>query len=142
VCLRARCTRFQRRGGGIAPAVRPTERIKARFIDDAGFLATNLASDHTGVEGAVVWIFAGEFSRADAHHGPRLLVVPGRGRGVGSLIDAVAVTIANPPEVLGCLPDKIEPQVIEWVELNRDVLLKYWRGGMATDDAIELLVRV
>lgn len=83
-----------------------------------------------------------EFSRAGAHHGPRLLVVPGRELGVESLIDAVAVTIASPPEVLGCLPGKVERQVVEWVELNRDVLLEYWRGGMGTDDAIEHLVRV
>lgn len=87
----------------------------------------DLLPEHTGVDGVVVWIFAGEFSRTEAQYGPRILVVPGHELRVESLID---------------LPDKIEPQVVEWVERNRDVLLEYWRGGMATDDAIELLVRV
>jgi hypothetical protein len=120
----------------------PTERITARFVEGAGFLASNLLPEHTGVEGAVVWIFAGEFSRTESHYGPRILVVPGRELGVESLSDAVAVTIASLPEILDCLPDKIEPHVVAWVERNRDVLSIYWQGEMATDDAFELLVRV
>jgi hypothetical protein len=120
----------------------PTERLAARFIEDAGFLASNLLPEHTGVEGAIVWIFAGEFSHVEPQLGPRLLVVPGRELGVGSLIDAVAVTITSPPEVLGSLPLKVERGVVEWVERNRDVLFRYWQGDMATSHAIELLVRV
>ena len=119
-----------------------SESITARFVEHAGFLASNLLPEHTGVEEAIVWIFAGEFSRTDAQDGPRILVVPGRELGIESLIDAVAVTVASPPVVLGCLPDQIEPQVIEWVERNRVVVLGYWQGEMATGDAIERLVRV
>jgi hypothetical protein len=52
--------------------------MAVRFHEDAGFLASNLLPEHTGVEGGMVWIFAGEFSRTDAQHGPRILVVPGR----------------------------------------------------------------
>jgi hypothetical protein len=120
----------------------PSKSITARFIDDAGFLATNLASDHTGVEGAVVWIFAGEFSRTESHHGPRVLVVPGRELGVESLSGSVAVTITSAPEVLGALPGDVERQIVEWTKRNRDVLLEYWQGRMATGDALELLVHV
>lgn len=112
------------------------------FHENAGFLATNLLPEHTGVEGAVLWVFAGEFSRADAQHGPRVLVVPGHEPGVATLIDAVAVTIASPPGAFGGLPEAVKRQVVEWVERNRDVLLKYWQGEMATNDALDLLVRV
>jgi hypothetical protein len=124
--------------GGIPSS---SESIAARFVEDAGFLASNLLPEHTGVDGAVVWIFAGEFSRADAQHGPRVLVVPGRELRVATLIDAVAVTLATPPDVLGSLPGESD-QVVEWVERNRDVLLEYWQGEMATDDALELLARL
>jgi hypothetical protein len=43
---------------------------------------------------------------------------------------------------MGALPDMVERHVVEWVERNRDVLLRYWKGKMATDDAIKLLVRI
>jgi hypothetical protein len=56
--------------------------------------------------------------------------------------DAVAVTIASPPVVLGTLPAAVERKVFAWVERNREVLLRYWQGEMATDDAVDLLVDV
>jgi hypothetical protein len=130
-----RCTT----GSGMSTSPEPPA---VRFHADAGFLATNVLPEHTGVEGAVVWFFAGEFSRNEVQHGPRILVVAGRELRVASLFQSVAVTLAGPPNVLGSLPGKIEPLVVEWVERNRDVLLEYWQGEMATDDAIELLVRV
>ena len=39
------------------------------------FLASNLRSETTGIEGAVLWIFAGEFAGTEL--GPRILVVIG-----------------------------------------------------------------
>ncbi|MEO8185203.1 MAG: hypothetical protein ABI895_40875 [Deltaproteobacteria bacterium] len=53
----------------------PAERLSARFIDDAGFLSTELRPERTRIEGVVLCVYAGEFTRAESALGPRLQVV-------------------------------------------------------------------
>jgi hypothetical protein len=41
------------------------------------FILSNLRPSDTGVEGAVLWISAGEFDPREAQHGPRIMVTLG-----------------------------------------------------------------
>jgi hypothetical protein len=119
----------------------PTERVNARFVDDAGFLSSSLRSEDTGVDGTV-WFFAGEFSRDESQHGPRIQVSLGEKLTLDGLADSVSVTITSPPEVLGTLPVEATTQVVEFVDRNRDALLQHWDGEIDTGDVIERLERV
>jgi hypothetical protein len=110
------------------------------YHEDAGFLATSLCPDTTGVDGAIVWILAGEPTRNHLEVGPRILVVPGERLTVDSLADAVAVPLTRPPAVLGILPPNVQKSAVEFAARNRNLLLEYWRGKLPTGDAIDRLV--
>lgn len=111
------------------------------YHEDAGFLATSLTSETTGVHGASVWIFAGEPTRNQSALGPRVLVVLGERLTADSLVDTVPVRLTTPPEVLGTLPPTVKAKAIAFVRCNRDALIEYWKGELSTAIAIERLVR-
>jgi len=54
----------------------------------------------------------------------------------------VVVTLSRPPEVFGALPPALERKALQFVEANRDVLVRYWRGRMDTQQMIDVLARV
>lgn len=112
------------------------------YHDDAGFLAANLTPETTGVDGAIVWVFAGEPTRNQGQLGPRILVAPGERLGVGSLVDAVAVQLTSPPTVLGALPLQVEAMAVEFATRNRHLLVEYWRGELATGATLGHLMRI
>jgi len=104
-----------------------------------GFVLSNLRSTTTGVEGAILWVAAGEFDDADRTQGPRIMVVLGDNISADRLKDAVVVLLTKAPVVMGSLPGEIERQVVAFVEANREVLLRYWTGEMSTREMIELV---
>ena len=105
------------------------------------FLASNLRSETTGIEGVVLWIFAGEFAGTEL--GPRILVVIGGDKlSAEWLRGAVSVRLTTPPEVVGKLPAAIRRLVIEFVERNRNVLLQHWNGELASKETLDLLQRI
>ena len=108
----------------------------ARLLVEA---LSNLRPSTTGVDNAIVWISAGEFAEAAHEIGPRLMVVVGIALTADSLPGAVSVTLADPPDVLGMLPERIERQVVEFVELNRDPLLHHWNGELDARETIDAL---
>jgi hypothetical protein len=120
----------------------PADRVAARFNEDVGFLSSTLRSEDTGVDGAVIWFFAGEFSRKEWQLGPRVQIALGRKFTLDGLADSVSVTMTSPPEVLGTLPAEVAALVVAFIERNRDALLQHWRGEIDTADAIERLERV
>ena len=103
---------------------------------------SNLLPEDTGVDGAVIWISAGEFHGVDAQHGPRVKVVLGNKITTEGLRDSVSVRITDPPVVLGSLPGKIRGQVIRFIEKNRDVLLRHWNGELGSKETLNLLEHV
>jgi hypothetical protein len=120
----------------------PADRVAARFIEDVGFLSSTLRSEDTGVDGVVIWFFAGEFSRNESRHGPRVQVALGRKFTLDGLADSVAATMTSPPEVLGTLPTEVAARVVAFIDRNRGALLQHWRGEIDTRHAIERLERV
>jgi len=105
------------------------------------FVLPNLRSTETGVEGAVIWIAAGEFAGADTGLGPRLVVVPGDNIAPDHLPAAVNVRLNNPSEALEDLPSDIAEQIVTFVTTNCDVLLRYWNGALSTSEMMGLLER-
>ena len=117
----------------------PTRTLEPSVADL--FLASNLGPETTGVVGAVIWIFAGEFAGREL--GPRLLVVIGGDKiSAEWLRGAVSVRLTTPPEDLGILPGRIRRRVIEFVERNRNVLLQHWNGELASKETLNLLQRI
>jgi hypothetical protein len=103
------------------------------------FAMSNLRSTEAGVAGAVIWVSAGEFAEADSHLGPRIMVVLGDSIAAERLKHAVSVRLTDPPEVLGDLPAGVRQQVVTFCVVNRDVLLRHWRGGLSTREMLDLL---
>jgi len=117
----------------------PTKTLESTSADL--FLASPLWSSTTGVEDAVIWIFAGEFAGSEL--GLRLLIVVGGDRTSAEwLRDAVSVRFTASPEVVGNLPDTIRRQVFEFVEKNRDILLRHWNGGLGSRETLDRLNRI
>jgi hypothetical protein len=99
----------------------------------------NLGPRTTGIEGAVLWVSAGEYDPANTADGPRLLVVLGERLTTDTLKDSVSVTLTSPPRVLGTLPDPIATQVVEFIERNRDALLRHWHGEIGSKTVLNLI---
>jgi hypothetical protein len=112
------------------------------FHEDAGFLSSSLSQEVTGVDDAAIWIFAGEPTHNESALGPRILVVIGQRLAVDALVEAAAIRVSAPAEVVGTLPPSVARQAVAFVDVNRDVLHRYWLGGMSTADMLDLLVRV
>lgn len=100
---------------------------------------SNLRPTTTGVEGAVIWISAGEFDDVDAQLGPRIKVVLGSKLTAEGLKRAASVRLTSPPVVLGKLPGKVRKQATQFVEKNRDVLLRHWGGKLDSKKTLNLL---
>jgi hypothetical protein len=48
----------------------------------------------------------------------------------------------EPPRVIGTLPGKVKKQAISFVNLNREILLQYWRNEVSTRQMLDPLVRL
>ena len=106
------------------------------------WLMSNLGPKQSGVEGAVVWVSAGEFACDHAARGRRLLVVLGESLAPELLTDAVEIPLTGGPEATGDLPEWVARQVVAFVVRNRDVLLRHWNCELSSDEMLDLLVRV
>ena len=118
-----------------------TQKVADRFKTSEFLLEamSNLRPKTTGVEGAVIWISAGEFYGVDAQHGPRIKVMLGDRITNEGLKEAVSVRLTNPPVVLGTLPSKTRKQVVQFVEKNLDILLRHWNGELDSKETLNLL---
>ena len=116
--------------------------MKPCFHENAGFLMSWFCSNTTGIEGAVLCVFAGEFERPGHQLGPRLLVALGNKLTTEGLNDAVSVVLTDPPKVTGELPDRVKREVAEFVNKNRDAILGYWNCELDSKEMTELLESV
>jgi hypothetical protein len=113
-----------------------TDRFKTAFFLEA---MSNLRPKTTGVDGAVIWISAGEFYGVDAQHGPRIKVMLGDRITNDGLREAVSVRLTDPPVVLGTLPSKTKKQVVQFIVRNLDILLRHWNGELDSKETLDLL---
>ena len=117
-------------------------RLADELAGDEVVEMANLTSAQTGVPGTIF------ISTAMGQHGPRVKYFERPGKTQPSF----SVSIANPPAVAANgLPPRVvrqtAPQVIAWVERNRDALLDFWTHGDAwtqpeVNDFIQKLRRV
>jgi hypothetical protein len=115
------------------------KKVVARFMLEA---MSNLRTRATGVDDATVWVSSGEFAGAQSQHGPRIKVLLGTKITTEGMAEAASVTITVPPKVIGTLPGKIRKQSIAFVNLNREILLQYWRNEVDTQEMLEGLERI
>jgi hypothetical protein len=104
---------------------------------EAPFEMANLFPKHTGLP-FVVWISV----RAADGHGIYVSVSPR-----GMAIPMEMTTVAIWPEVhLIDEEDKMDARAFallkHWIELNRVILVSYWKGEIDTQDALEALTKV
>lgn len=99
--------------------------------DEEGFGMSNLQPEDTGLS-RVVWIGSGEGVRHDV----RVKVSATRG-GRMSRRDAAVVGVRPEPQLIhGDLPrDELE-QVIAWIRLNEDTIIRYWNDEISTRDML------
>ena len=109
--------------------------MKPEVITDAPFEMANLFPKHTGLP-FVVWISY----RGGAQHDVRVKVSPGP-KAIPSELASIAIR-----PVVRLVEGEIAADdfalLAKWIELNRDVLLKYWEGEIDTKDALDSLRRV
>jgi len=55
---------------------------------------------------------------------------------------AVTVTLTDPPRILSPLPGGVSKQVIQFVNLNRELLLGHWNNELDSSETLKLLKRV
>lgn len=96
----------------------------ASLGDEAPFETTNLPPDRTGIRGVLF------ISTSVGFHGPRVKYFVKTGKGQPSF----SISITPEPKVLASsLPDRVvsemAPQVIAWVTLNQEELLRFWNEG-------------
>lgn len=104
------------------------------------FAMANLSTKTTGISGAVIWVSAGEFEGKKSTHGARIKVVEGNSMSASGLVDAVVITLTEDPKVLhGKLKKKTLAQVIDFIKVNRTVLLGYWKGKL---DTLEMAAKI
>ena len=99
---------------------------------EALFEMANLFSKHTGLP-FVVWISY----RGGAQHDVRVKVSPGP-----KVLPSQMVSIAIRPNVhvvQGEMRASDLTLLTKWIELNRDVLMRYWEGEIDTKDAIDAI---
>jgi hypothetical protein len=99
---------------------------------DEFFDMANLFPKHTGLP-FVVWISY----RGGARHDIRVKVSPGP-----KALPLEMTSIAIRPDirvVQGSLSGGDLALLSKWIEMNRDVLLRYWEGDIDTKDAIEAI---
>jgi hypothetical protein len=102
------------------------------IVREAPFELSHLNSKHTGLP-FVVWISV----KAGAKQEIRVKVSPGP----KTLPDQMA-SVAIRPDVhlVGRKMSASDLALLaKWIELNRDVLLKYWEGDIDTRDALDAL---
>ena len=109
-----------------------------RPADFCLWVMSNLDSAGTGVD-AVIWVSVGEPTTEGNERGPRIYVVPGSSLDPRLLANAIAVTLGDPPDVMGDITDALREQVVEFVSANRAVLLDHWWGKLSTGEFIERL---
>ena len=100
------------------------------------FLMSNLSPRMTGLP-FVVWISP----RGGARHDVRVKVSLGPKATPGEFI---TVTVRPEVEVIeGALPPGTMRQLRRWIELNREVLVKFWEGEIEyTEDVLRALTRI
>jgi hypothetical protein len=99
-------------------------------VSEALFEMANLFSKHTGLP-FVVWISY----RGGAQHDVRVKVSPGP-KALPSEMVSVAIR-PNVRVVEGEMDAADLTLLTKWIELNHDVLVKYWDGEIDTKDAID-----
>ena len=111
-----------------------TAEIGNRTLDDTEslFEMANLFSKHTGLP-FVFWIFY----RGSAQHDVRVKVSPGP-----KVLPSQMASVAIRPTVRvleGEMSGSDLNLLTKWIELNRDVLVRYWDGEIDTKDALDLM---
>jgi hypothetical protein len=99
---------------------------------DAFYEMANLFSKHTGLP-FVVWISY----KGGAQHDVRVKVSPGP-KALPSEMASVAIR-PNVRVVEGQMTGADLAALTRWIELNREVLVRYWEGEIDTKDALDAI---
>jgi len=103
-----------------------------QYDSEALFEMANLFSKHTGLP-FVVWISY----KGGAQHDIRVKVSPGP-----KVLPSQMVSVATRPNVHvveGKMSASDLVLLTKWIELNHDVLVRYWEGEIDTKDAIDAI---
>ncbi len=99
------------------------------------FEMANLSPAETGIDGFVIWVNGGNDK---LRHGPRIKVT--RGLKWDSSNNST-IPLTGRPRIIGNvqLTQDEFAQIMEWINLNRDILLSYGRDELFTKQILELI---
>lgn len=102
------------------------------------FEMANLGPNTTGIQDIVVWVNGGVDK---LRHGPRIKVVKGN-KWRSDLSSTVPLT--GVPRIIGNAPITQEEfaQIVKWINLNRDLLMRYGNNEMDTAEFIQQLRKI
>jgi hypothetical protein len=116
------------------------EMLKEDIMEDGQdiFEMANLEYDLTGL---AVYIYVS--GKGNTKHGPRLKVSKIYGKMSKSLFP---ITISDKPKVIGDdigdIKSKDIKKIIEWVKLNKELLLAFWNGEINIKDFVNSIQKV
>jgi hypothetical protein len=113
-----------------------SEQTELVPTDDMLFEMSNIYPEGTGLPFTVWMNSQGE--DPSSPHPARVKVAEGR-----RPVFVASVSVESPIQVVaGYLNDKQLHLVSEWIDLNRDIILKHWRYEIDSKTALNLLKRV
>jgi hypothetical protein len=97
---------------------------------------SNLLPSKTGLPNSIyIWFSSGK----GAQHGPRIKVSNVRGK--FSQSSDFSVSVSSNPKVVAGSPDNFTIKeinlIFDWVILNKNLLLDYWKSEIITDDDVK-----
>jgi len=98
----------------------------------------NLHKEDTGISNVVIWVSGGG---EKLKHGPRIKVVHGN-KFKPELSSTIPLT--PPMRIIGNADVSQEEfaQIIDWIELNRDIILKYWNDEISTHTLLDSIKKI
>lgn len=108
------------------------------------FSMANLRTRSTGIPDVTLYCSQGEFEGKSSVHGPRVKVYLGSRLTREMLRDPIIIKLTDPPQVVvGSLTGKPRQLVMQFLSLNREVLIQYWNDlNMDLEELLERLEKV
>jgi len=96
------------------------------------FEMSNLRPIHTGLN-VVTWISG----KGNAKHGPRIKISSKKGNKI-SIDNLISVTVDDNPKIIGNNKISVKDfeKIKKFIELNKDIIIKYWNRKIDTKEMI------
>lgn len=132
---------FQQEWFQSEPILDPTASEQDRLLHEEKidlWEMANLSSNITGIENFIIWINGGV---EKLQHGPRIKVYRGNKIILGTSSTIPLSGMPYPRGNIKFSQDELA-KIIEWIQINRSVLIAYGNNEMTTDELFQQLIKI